>query len=152
MKKFAFWMMLVFFLATGVLLDMIPRILPIYIPFVVYLSIAIIFAFITVRFLKLRSLFMLPVVFIFICVIQIIWSLPTSTRKVFLRALHSVEIGMTIQQIDQIMQTNYYDTGQNANFNGSLICLSSDQGNFNADIGRITFIDGHATKIEFLPD
>jgi hypothetical protein len=82
-----------------------------------------------------------------------------NSRKPFLRDLYSVDEGMTVEQVDRIMNEYMRSTGQDAVFDeegrilaGTVTYRHTDEGWGDSDWGIVTLKDGRAVQIRFLPD
>jgi hypothetical protein len=95
---------------------------------------------------------LLPIIF---SVRAIDWN----SRKPFLRDLRQVEVGMTLAQVDEIMEGYGHETGsltyvdgQRSLVSGTLSYWHSSEDWGNSDIGILTFEQGHVIDVRFLPD
>lgn len=82
---------------------------------------------------------------------------PWTTRKPFLAALDRVCIGMTYEEVEEIMSDYRQGTGWQTpegelRTPGMLVFRHSDDARFNSDWGMVTFVDGRVTKVAFSPD
>ncbi|MFN8538786.1 MAG: hypothetical protein U0232_15085 [Thermomicrobiales bacterium] len=76
------------------------------------------------------------------------------SRKPFLRALNRVEIGMTVEQVDDLM-TGYMRTPAQSGTLGNTSTIAfrhTDAGWGNSDIGLVAFANGRVTSREYPPD
>jgi hypothetical protein len=126
---------------------------------------------------KSQRLFTLISTLFYIIILTTLHLIPWSSRKPFLNDLYSINKGMTIQEVNQIMDSYIQNTESNtttsfANTESSLINLSSSKSahqneltienslvyrhsnsaKFNADLGVVYFKNNQVISVEFLPD
>jgi hypothetical protein len=83
---------------------------------------------------------------------------PWSSRKVFLRDLERVEIGMSMMQAKAVMAgymigTGWHTPDGEVRAENTLVFRHSDLPNYNSDWGVVRLDDtGHVYSVEFLPD
>ena len=91
---------------------------------------------------------------------------PWHPRKQFIAKLNSIEVGMTIDEVEQIMDgymlgfgrgldrvVPAYPTGEERKVTtGNMTYRWSTAASYNADWGRVFFEEGRVVKTEFLPD
>ena len=91
---------------------------------------------------------------------------PWHPRKQFIAKLNSIQVGMTIDEVDQIMDgymlgfgrgldrvVPAYPTGEERKVaKGNMTYRWSKSASYNADWGRVFFEEGRVVKTEFLPD
>lgn len=129
-----------------------------YVPFFVVSSV-IILPFVLWDFSKAKlSLYLFLLLWI-----AILYLIPSSPRKPFLRDLKRVKQGMTFDQVEAIMGNYIKGTGwpphpqstsgaKELQFEGKHIYRHSETGNYDSDWGIITYENGHVASVEFSPD
>jgi hypothetical protein len=88
----------------------------------------------------------------FLLLILLVRNFEWNTRKPFLRAMNTVQMGMTPAQVDAAMRGFMRGPAQGISEYGTVVYRHTDEGWGNADIGLITFGDGQVAKVEYSPD
>jgi hypothetical protein len=88
----------------------------------------------------------------FLLLILVTRTIDWNSRKPFLRALDSVQPGMTAAQVDAAMGTFMRFPRVGVTEQGSVGYRHTEEGWGNADIGLVTFDGGRVVKVEYFPD
>ncbi|MCB0210637.1 MAG: hypothetical protein KDJ52_14960 [Anaerolineae bacterium] len=127
-----------------------------------YITLAYTAFWLLIGFLLLRrrpNRYKLTLLTVFLCAILIVYFIDWNGRKHFMRAFQRIEVGMTVAQADETMNSYTKFVGPTSQFDaqgqvmtGKISYRSSRQSWNDADVAILTIEDGRVVEFSYHPD